>query len=368
VPAPVHAVLARVAVAVLVSATVLIPMAMASDASAASTPRMSAQAMRSKAAKGCRRVHGHRRCPSIRTAGRHGQHLARPHGGRGGANPYAGGGCTAWAWANRPDLPGRLGDAKYWAANARKAGFPVDNRPEVGAIAVYQPGVYGAYAPWGHVAVVTAVQGSRVQISEANFRYDTIVYRGRWTGIAGVQFIYRKGSPASTPAPAPAPAPVTPAPPPAAPTAGAPVDRAAVTSYDRLAAGAPHNGYFLAAWQDFTAASNRLTTVGINIGSPGAAPGGVGTTVTVRLCAVAPDPANGNCSATVGEAHPQINNYGATVTDIGDVAVTRGQRYWLIWYQPPALNGQTWSTYWWDGGASVTTSAGESALVRGYNR
>lgn len=115
------------------------------------------------------------------------------HGGKGASNPYAGGGCTAWAWANRPDLPGNLGNARYWGVNAARAGFPVDNTPQVGAIAVYQPGSYGAYYPYGHVAVVTAIQGSRIQISEASYPYDNIIYRGRWTGIVGVQFIHQRG-------------------------------------------------------------------------------------------------------------------------------------------------------------------------------
>jgi surface antigen len=152
----------------------------------------------------CERVRKHRRCASINVARRHGQHLAIAHHGRGGGNPYAGGGCTAWAWANRPDLPGNLGNARYWAANAARDGFPVNSTPEVGAIAVYQPGSYGAYYPYGHVAVVTALRPGGVQISEASYPYDNIIYRGRWTGTVGVQFIHRKGS---APPPEAAPAP-----------------------------------------------------------------------------------------------------------------------------------------------------------------
>jgi surface antigen len=151
----------------------------------------------------CKRIHRHLRCASINTAHRRGHHLAIAHGGRGGGNPYAGGGCTSWAWANRPDLPAHLGDARFWATNAARAGFPVNNTPEAGAIAVYQPGSYGAFYPWGHVAVVTAVQPGRVQLSEANYPYDTIIYRGRWTGIVGVQFIHHKGWSVAPPQPAP---------------------------------------------------------------------------------------------------------------------------------------------------------------------
>ncbi len=157
----------------------------------------------------CHSLHNVRRCPSIGTKPGHGLHLPiKTHGGKGAANPYAGGGCTAWAWANRPDLPGNLGNARYWGANAARAGFPVDNTPQVGSIAVYQPGSYGAYYPFGHVAVVTAVQGNRVQISEASYPYDTIIYRGRWTGIVGVQFIHQKGY--SPPTPPPTTPPTTP--------------------------------------------------------------------------------------------------------------------------------------------------------------
>ena len=168
------------------------------------------------------------------------------------------------------------------------------------------------------------------------------------------------GPSAPTPSTNPAPQPSTPAP---------PVNREAVTSFDRLAAGAPFHGWFIAAWQDFVAKTNTLTTAGVNIGSQGAAPGATTSTpVTMRLCAAPPNPANGACSATLAQRQPNIVNYGATVTDFGDVAVTPGQRYWLIWYQPAAVGGQSWVTYWWEGGAGVSSSQAHSAFVRGYNR
>ncbi len=94
--------------------------------------------------------------------------------------------------------------------DAARAGFPVDNTPEVGAIAVYQPGNYGAFAPYGHVAVVTAVLGNRIQISEASYPYDNIIYRGRLTGIVGVQFIHHKGYGQPPPSPPPPQPPVQP--------------------------------------------------------------------------------------------------------------------------------------------------------------
>jgi surface antigen len=173
-----------------------------------------------------RRAHRHHRShhhgkkhPSIPTRGRHAIKAGKHSGvGRGAApayNPYTGGGCTYWAWANRSDLPRNLGNAMDWARNAARAGFPVGGVPEVGDIAVYQPHVYGAFAPYGHVAVVVQVSGSRILISEASYNPrlpddgDNEIYH-RWTGIAGVQFIHHRqaAAPPSNPA-APSPAAVT---------------------------------------------------------------------------------------------------------------------------------------------------------------
>jgi surface antigen len=160
-----------------------------------------------------------------RTVSYHKRHHSTRRDGIGSyGNPYTGGGCTYWAWQNRQDLPGHLGNARYWAANAAQAGFPVDGTPEVGAIAVYQPGIYGAFGA-GHVAVVEQVRGNQIYISEASYRPylpddgDNEIDR-RWTGIVGVQFIHHRGygqpAPASPPSTAPVPAPV----PPADPTPG----------------------------------------------------------------------------------------------------------------------------------------------------
>jgi surface antigen len=187
---------------------------------AAAAPSAPARVGGATRAVAARHTPGH---PSVSTHGRRPSRHARPrHSGKGGAvaaNPYTHGGCTFWAWANRTDLPGNLGNARNWAANAARAGFPVDGRPEVGAIAVYQPGVYGAFAPYGHVAVVTQVAGSRILISEASYnpRFpdygDHEIYH-RWTGIVQVQFIHRKTAPVTPPTTPPSPPASTTAPPP----------------------------------------------------------------------------------------------------------------------------------------------------------
>lgn len=158
---------------------------------------------------------------------------------------------------------------------------------------------------------------------------------------------------------------VKPAPPTTKPTPPAPpVDRRAITSYDQMRGGAPHHGYFESAFQSFTAGSNTLTYVSTTVGTP-APPAGrpvAGWTITIRVCT---DP---NCATVLAEVHPTIVDYAETGADIGDIAVTPGATYYLVWYQPTYFNGASWVTYWWTGGSTVTTSDQMQAAVRGYNR
>jgi RHS repeat-associated protein len=137
-------------------------------------------------------------------------------------------------------------------------------------------------------------------------------------------------------------------------------DRTAVTSYDRMQPGAPHHSYFTSAWQSFVAQSDTITSLGVTVGTPNYRPDG--HTVMIRLCA---DP---SCRSVLAEARPQIINYGNTSADIGDVGVTPGSTYYIVWYQPAAWNGQSWVTYWWAGGSTITQSDQLQAIVRGYNR
>lgn len=141
-------------------------------------------------------------------------------------------------------------------------------------------------------------------------------------------------------------------------------NRQAVTSYDQMRPGAPYHGYFATAWQPFTAASNTITWISATIGNPAAAAGVAvqGSTLTLRICI---DP---SCSVIIAETHPNIVNYGETGADIRDVAVTQGKTYYLVWYQPPSINGLTWVTYWWGGGNTISTSDLLQAAVRGYQR
>jgi hypothetical protein len=147
-----------------------------------------------------------------------------------------------------------------------------------------------------------------------------------------------------------------------------PVNRRAVTSYDRIAPGAPYHGYFNNGWQGFTAASNTITYLGATVGNPTLPSGStVSTHLTIKLCSTQPD-ANGDCAGQLASISPAIVNYGTTAGDIGDVAVTPGQEYWIVWYQPPEVNSTTWVTYWWSGGGSISQSADMEAIVQGYSR
>ncbi|GAC1639855.1 MAG: hypothetical protein NVS4B8_07010 [Herpetosiphon sp.] len=78
------------------------------------------------------------------------------------AQAYAPCNCTAYAHALRPDLPMTLGDARTWGVRARRMGYSVTSRPQVGDIMVLQPGIQGASRWYGHVAYVTAVVRGRV--------------------------------------------------------------------------------------------------------------------------------------------------------------------------------------------------------------
>lgn len=77
------------------------------------------------------------------------------------ANSYSWGQCV-WYVATRRAVP-MWGNANQWLANARAAGWATGNVPKVGAIAWTGRG----YA--GHVAIVEAVNGNQVTVSDMNY-------------------------------------------------------------------------------------------------------------------------------------------------------------------------------------------------------
>ena len=124
------------------------------------------------------------------------QPRAKEGNGGGGASLYPIGQCTWWVAIHRPDLPffpGRSGDAMNWAKSAAAQGFPVGRMPVVGAVAVLQPGQYGA-GPFGHVAMVVAVHGGKIRISGTGLNAEG-GNDSRTISSRGLRFIYTKGNP-----------------------------------------------------------------------------------------------------------------------------------------------------------------------------
>ena len=194
-----------------------------------------------------------------------------------------------------------------------------------------------------------AVGGSRIWDRLAGGGYMSDYYVN--TPVTGA---FSPGIP-QCPSPAPGPAPGPPGP--------APGNRQAITSYNRTAPGAPYHGQFAFAYQAFNAASNRITTLGVTVGNIRYTPGGVApANVNIRLCTNRPDGA-GNCDA-IAQASPQVVNYGDSQGDVGDVAVTPGVTYWVVYFSPQPY-GNGWVTYWWAGGSSIGLSDQMQMVVRG---
>ncbi len=85
-------------------------------------------------------------------------------------NTYAAGNCTWYAKSKRPDLPNRMGNAKYWLGAAKAQGFKTGSIAKKNAIAVSTKG-------WaGHVAFVDEwYDNGTVKVSEMN-----------WTGLYNI--------------------------------------------------------------------------------------------------------------------------------------------------------------------------------------
>ena len=103
-------------------------------------------------------------------------------------NTYPVGQCTWGAKQAAPWVGNYWGNAGQWLSSARAAGFRTGSTPQVGAVAVWTNTYYG------HVAVVTAVNGSQIQVVESNYAGNMSVgnYRGWFNpaadGVAG--YIY----------------------------------------------------------------------------------------------------------------------------------------------------------------------------------
>lgn len=138
-------------------------------------------------------------------------------------------------------------------------------------------------------------------------------------------------------------------------TSQTPPNRYGVASYDRLAPGASHAEWYQ-AWQDFTAASNTLTRLQINVGDPRWAAGAIPVNTTIRLCL------DSGCKQQLGSWQAQINNYGTTTAEIGDFTVSKGARYYMRYDRPDTAH--SWAVYYW----GPNTYDNLSAAIYGYDR
>ncbi len=127
---------------------------------------------------------------------------------------------------------------------------------------------------------------------------------------------------------------------------------------------APYSGPFLYGYQNFTAASDTITKLGVIVGNPALARGATGPeTLTLRLCS------SFDCSSGVlASATSYIVNYGPTEADIGDIPVTPGATYFVYWQSPKKLEGQSWVSFWLGQGPHIEESRLLQAFTRGYDR
>ena len=85
-------------------------------------------------------------------------------------NSYAAGNCTWWCKNQAGWIPNGWGNAAEWYPRAQQAGFKTSGNPQVGAIAVWGPGVDPPFG-FGHCAKVTAVrQDGSFTVSEMNWQ------------------------------------------------------------------------------------------------------------------------------------------------------------------------------------------------------
>lgn len=97
-------------------------------------------------------------------------------------NTYAWGNCT-WYVAGRINVPPNLGNANTWAMVASQDGFGVSSTPIIGAVAQTTAGYLG------HVAIVEAINGGLVTVSEMNAQGLGVVDQ-RTTPISDWIYIY----------------------------------------------------------------------------------------------------------------------------------------------------------------------------------
>lgn len=155
-----------------------------------------------------------------------------------------------------------------------------------------------------------------------------------------------------------------------------PLDRAVIVSYNRMIGGAPYWGRATWGSQEFRADSNTLTQVGVTWSNTGLPPGYTLAIVVTRVAichALADESVSDPCIGRIAEGFAPVVNQGESTVDLGDVPVTPGETYHVVYYEPDFAAGH-WDRYWWEcscprGRNSAATVGNQSqVIVRGYNR
>jgi peptidoglycan DL-endopeptidase CwlO len=120
-------------------------------------------------------------------------------GWSGGAAPYPPKQCTLWAWMRRNALgkpvTGRMGNGGDWANTARSMGWSVGRTPAVGAVVVFARGQsvgghWNANGAYGHVAVVEALNGGTMMISEGGTGFPDFPHYEVIAASSAYEYIY----------------------------------------------------------------------------------------------------------------------------------------------------------------------------------
>ncbi|MFT8757771.1 COG3942 and LysM peptidoglycan-binding domain-containing protein [Leuconostoc pseudomesenteroides] len=105
-------------------------------------------------------------------------------------NSYPFGQCTWYVKASLGWVGNYWGNAQDWAKSAQTEGYQVNGEAKPGSVAVFSPGLHGADATYGHVAVVEHVNSDgTILISEGNAGRG--LYSTRTVPTASVQFIHQ---------------------------------------------------------------------------------------------------------------------------------------------------------------------------------
>jgi surface antigen len=128
---------------------------------------------------------------------------------------------------------------------------------------------------------------------------------------------------------------------------------------------APYSAPFNFAYQNFVAASNRITRLGVVLGNTAAAvhKPAVPQEVELLICT------SRTCeSPALGRGRGSLVNYGVTEVELEAPAhVVVGREYYVYWNSPTAYEATPWVTFWRGSGPKPEDAEQLQVAVRGYD-